>query len=373
MSNQLPEQSLPDHFRGRLALQQRVLPNYRTGFFDLLAASCQDGLSVFAGEPRPSEAIEQATELTTAQWVHAKNLHLFGGRYYLCWQSGLQPWLQVQDPAALVVEANPRCLSTLPGITWMHLRQRPVIGWGLGIPRQNSRAKGLRRGFLRQLDAIITYSQAGAEQYCAAGFPADLVFVAPNAVAPRPTSPPPQRPETFAAQPTILFVGRLQARKRIDNLLRACAALPANRQPCLWIVGDGPVRAELETLAHQVYPLAEFRGAHYGSDLAAYFSKADLFVLPGTGGLALQQALAYALPVIAAEADGTQLDLVRPENGWQVPTNDINALTGALDAALANPLHLRQMGAASYRIASQEINLENMVRVFLQALAAVTA
>jgi glycosyltransferase involved in cell wall biosynthesis len=368
-------------FQGRLAVQQRVLPNYRAGFFDLLAAACQGGLSVFAGQPRPSEAIQSAQGLQVAQWVQAKNLHLFGGRYYLCWQSNLQTWLQVQDPAALIVEANLRNLSTLPGVTWMHLRRRPVIGWGLGIPGLNppdsgwvnTRLTGLRRGFLRQMDAIITYSQAGAQQYRTAGFPADLVFVAPNAVAPRPTTPPPLRPETFAGSPTILFVGRLQPRKRIDNLLHACAALPQSSQPRLWIIGDGPARAELEALARQVYPQAQFFGARYGDELHSYFTQADLFVLPGTGGLAVQQALSYALPVIAAEADGTQQDLVRPENGWQIPSNDVPALTGALTQALADPLRLRQMGAASYRIVNQEINLENMVQVFLKALAAVTS
>ena len=87
----------------------------------------------------------------------------------------------------------------------------------------------------------------------------------------------------------------------------------------------------------------------------------------------MQQALSYALPVIVAEADGTQQDLVRPGNGWQVVANDIAAREQTLSEALSDPARLRQMGAASYRIISEEINLENMVAVFLQALAAVGA
>jgi glycosyltransferase involved in cell wall biosynthesis len=257
------------------------------------------------------------------------------------------------------------------GITWMHLRRRPVIGWGLGAPHTERGLFRPRRGFLRQYDALITYSQRGAEEYRAAGFPAEMIFVAPNAVTHRPSQPPPARPSGFDGQATVLFVGRLQARKRIDNLLYACAALPSAIQPRLWIVGDGPARPDFENTAQQVYPAAEFLGARYGADLDALFTRADLFVLPGSGGLAVQQALSFALPVIVAEADGTQQDLVRPGNGWQVPANDIDALKQTLSAALNDPFRLRQMGAASYQIISQEINLENMVSVFLQALAAV--
>ena len=95
---------------------------------------------------------------------------------------------------------------------------------------------------------------------------------------------------------------------------------------------------------------------------------ADIFVLPGTGGLALQEAMSYGLPVIAAQGDGTQEDLVRPETGWRIPPNDEDALIETLREALANPPRLRTMGAAAYRLVSEEINTEKMVEVFLRAL-----
>ena len=116
----------------------------------------------------------------------------------------------------------------------------------------------------------------------------------------------------------MLFVGRLQPRKRIDILIRACADLPESIQPDLYIVGEGPSRAEYEGLAGRIYPKAEFLGALFGDELEGYFDKTDLFVLPGTGGLAVQQAMSHGLPVIMAEGDGTQDDLVRDVNGWQV-------------------------------------------------------
>ncbi len=58
-------------------------------------------------------------------------------------------------------------------------------------------------------------------------------------------------------------------------------------------------------------------------------------------------------------------------NGWQIPPGDFPALVAALRAALSDPWRLRKMGAESYRIVSEEINLEGMVEVFVEALDSV--
>ena len=361
-------------FSGRLAVQQRVLPAYRAPFFEALAQACAGGLSVFAGQARPNENIPPAEELKSAQYVMAKNWHFFSiqSPFYRCYQAGITQWLEAWQPEALIVEANPRYISTPAAIRWMKRRGKLVLGWGLGALPVSGRLAGQRRNarqrFLRSLDGLIAYSQRGAEEYRSTGFPAERIFVATNAVTPRPTNPLPERASQFQGRGRVLFVGRLQERKRIDNLLRACAGLPEALQPELKVVGDGPARSGLEALASQVYPQAEFSGAHFGAELEGDFTKADLFVLPGTGGLAVQQAMAYGLPVIVAQGDGTQDDLVRPENGWQVPPDDLGALQAVLEMALKDAAHLRRMGAESYRIVRDEINLERMVEVFVEAL-----
>jgi len=119
-------------------------------------------------------------------------------------------------------------------------------------------------------------------------------------------------------------------------------------------------------LARSIYPTAEFPGAKHGVELAPYFTAADLFVLPGTGGLAVQEAMSYGLPVVMGQGDGTNDDLVRPANGWQISSPE--ALAGVLQEALGDVSRLRAMGAESYRIVSEEINLEKMVGVFMEAL-----
>ena len=353
-------------FPGKLAIQQRVLPVYRAPFFDLLASACEGGMSLFTGLPRPSEGITITNQLQVTQYHQGQNIHLFGGALYLCSQRGLVDWLEHWNPDALVVEANPRYLSTPSAVRWMHRQNKPVIGWGLGSPPASGLQKLRRRSFIHQFDALMAYSQRGADEYAALGFPRGRIFVAHNSVVRPPASVIPLRPSTVDLQPTILFVGRLQARKRVDSLLRACAELDVT--PRLIIVGDGPERETLESLARKIYPGAEFIGAKHGAELNPYFMAADLFVLPGTGGLAIQEAMSYGLPVIVAQGDGTQDDLVRKENGWQIPPDDFAALVSTMKDALSDVARLRRMGEESYRIVREEINIEKMVETFVTAL-----
>ena len=361
----------------RVGVVQRVLPDYRAPFFDALAAACPQGMSLFAGQPRAVEAIETATKLRAAQFQPARNFHFLSGGAYLCYQSGLLDWLKTWQPEVLIVEANPRYLSTPAAVRWMRRAGGKVIGWGLGAAPVTGRFAGLRlayrQHFLSQFDALLTYSQQGAAWYARGGYNPARIFIARNAVAPKPTSPAPQRSAQYTGdRATVVFVGRVQARKRLDLLLQACARLAPELQPNLWIIGDGPALDDARQFARNVYPQAEFLGARYGADLAGLLVQADLFVLPGTGGLAVQQAMSSALPVIVARGDGTQSDLVRPENGWIIPPDDAGALAEALAEALADPGRLRRMGQASYDIVAGEINLETMVESFARAIAAVT-
>ncbi|MCD6577464.1 MAG: glycosyltransferase family 4 protein [Anaerolineaceae bacterium] len=359
--------------QARVGVVQRVMPSYRVSLFDALAGEFSGNVSVFAGEPRKSEALAHSAVPQTAKIWRGKNYHLFNGSFYLCWQSGLMEWLADWQPHILIMEANPRYLHSNAAMRWMRKEGGKLIGWGLGSPDvQGTLAllrMSFRKNFVHKFDALITYSSQGAREYEALGFPSDCIFIAPNAAAPKPVHPMPERRSVFRGdKPIVVFVGRLQERKRVRTLIHACAVLPPDIQPLLWVIGDGPQRTALENLAGEIYPQTQFYGAQYGSGLGEYLKSADLFVMPGTGGLAVQEAMSYGLPVIVGAADGTQGDLVRAENGWLLADDSIQTLKDTLASALFDISELRRKGASSYRIVSEEINLEKMVAAFVRAI-----
>jgi len=356
----------------RVGIQQRILPAYRTPFFDLLASDCSGGLSVFAGDPLPGESVLPGLP-ETAKYYHACNRRLPGNLAGLLWQTNILDWVSEWNPEVLICEANPRTRTTLAVVREIKRGNGRTIGWGLGAPEFSGTLSIFKDAFrertLLQYDALIAYSQTGAEQYARVGIPEKRIFTACNAVAPRPAHPAPNRkPASTAGELHLLFVGRLQERKRVDLLLNACSLLPDTMQPGLWVVGDGPELEPLKEKALKTYPRAEFFGALQGKELDEKFTSADLFILPGTGGLAVQQAMSFALPVIVAEADGTQADLVREENGWRIPPGNLDELTKTLTQALRDITQLREMGLESYRIVVKEINLEKMVASFKNAI-----
>lgn len=356
-----------------VAIVQRVLAGYRVPFFDELAARLGGRLTLLAGKARPVEMIDETRIPERANFMRLSNHHLFsniaGGKGYLCVQSDLIQKLERVNPDVLITEANFRYPILPLAMHWMHRRGRPVIGWGLGI---GATSNPIKSAMVKRFDAILTYSETGAETYRHAGVTPERIFIAKNAVTRRPERDhaPVRAPEFRDGRPTLLSVGRLQERKRIDLLLHSCAALKEAgiAAPRCHIVGDGPARASLTALAAEVYPEAEFFGAKYGAELDEIFATADLFVLPGTGGLALQQAMANGLPVIAAEADGTQNDLIRADNGRMIPPGDGDALTAAIRELIDDPAQLRAMGKRSFVIVRDEINLEAMADRFEAAI-----
>jgi glycosyltransferase involved in cell wall biosynthesis len=223
---------------------------------------------------------------------------------------------------------------------------------------------------------LVVYSQNASQAFQKLGIPAERIFVAPNSVdatfADALLISPKARQQARAEleldqRPVILSVGRLVPQKRVDALLRVCARLG---QACqLLIVGDGSDRARLEILAREIFPAARFTGDLRGEALGKCFLAADFFVMPGTGGLALQEAMLYGKPVAAAEADGSQRDLIREgKNGWLLPSGDDEALLRVIREALADLPRLEEMGAASRRIVRETATLEKMVDGFLRAM-----
>jgi glycosyltransferase involved in cell wall biosynthesis len=361
-------------FPGKVGIQQRVLPFYRIEFFEELAVRCDVGLSIFAGDPLGIEGINVNGNFKKAHFTRGRNLNLFdpSSKYYLCWQVGLIKWLKKWDPDVLIVEANPRYLNTWTAINWMHRRGKNIIGWGLGAPDPEGFFTNFRRRsrekFLHSLDALIAYSSKGAEEYRKLGYPSESIYIAVNAVSRAPSGEFPERARILVKPPTVLFVGRLQARKRVDILIQACSELADEIKPKLVIVGDGPAREKYNNLANEIYPGTVFPGEKRGEELGRFFLEADLFVLPGTGGLAAQQAMSFGLPVIMAEGDGTQSDLIREDNGWLVTAGNLGKLIDTLTIALSDVSRLRYKGENAFRTVKEEINIERMAEVFVESL-----
>lgn len=136
-------------------------------------------------------------------------------------------------------------------------------------------------------------------------------------------------------KPVILFVGNLVHQKGLKYLLQAKKLLKTDAQ--LVIVGDGPLRSELEELVEkQTIPDVIFTGAR--RDIDKIMPTAQVFTLPSiTEGLpiTLLEALSSGLPVVATQVGGIP-GLITDEVGLLVKPGDSKVLAEALDKILSN-------------------------------------
>jgi len=163
-------------------------------------------------------------------------------------------------------------------------------------------------------------------------------------------------------RPVILFVGKLETRKRPDDLLAACRELLNSGaladSPYLLFVGDGNRRRPLEEAARKMnLDSVRFLGFKNQTELPAFYDLCDVFVLPSAfepWGLVVNEVMNAGRAVILSDRVGCGPDLVRHgENGFVFPAGDVAALTAVLAKVLTDPAACRAMGEKSRAIISQ--------------------
>jgi len=143
------------------------------------------------------------------------------------------------------------------------------------------------------------------------------------------------------------YVGRLAPEKNLPVVVDAFAAIRAKIPDVkLLFVGDGPMRGSLEASC----PDAIFAGMRTGSDLAAHFASADLFLFPSlteTFGNVTTEALASGLCVVAYDCAAAADLITNGRNGWTVPPGDAAAFIEAAVALACDRLQLHQLRSRS--------------------------
>lgn len=180
-----------------------------------------------------------------------------------------------------------------------------------------------------------------------------------------------------AGRDVVLFVAaRLDPIKNLDVLLRAMVGLRADLGVRLVIAGDGPDRARLERLSIElgVEKAVAFLG--FRRDIDELTRAADIFVLPSKSegmSLAILEAMAVGLPVVATAVGGTPEVVEDGVTGLLVPAGDPVALGTALRTLITHPDRRRRLGSAGRDRVADRFSLERTTRRYLRLYEAIGA
>lgn len=376
----------------KVVLVHRVLPHWRTPVFRRLAARPGVDFLALHGSDFPGTKTVNGRDLSgfahRELWTIRLVSRITAEREiaFPLWP-GLPFRLWRERPDVILAEGGSNLVSVFLLVFTARLLRVPVVWWTLGEvphPGPPTRTQRLFRALVRFLErrctAYLGFSSLARDYFQRCGYPPEAQFVAVNVVdtdAVFERLPRARRDaETLRDElglrdkQVLLFVGALAPYKRVEDLIEVYGRLRAHHpQLRLLVVGGGRHRSALEAHARAVgAPDVIFTGEVLDG-VGPYFELGDVLVLPGLGGLAISEAMAHGLPVVATVADGCELDLIEEgRNGFIVTPGDLDRLEGCLEAMLSDPERLETMGRHGQRLIEERYNIGAYMESLVAAL-----
>jgi glycosyltransferase involved in cell wall biosynthesis len=245
-------------------------------------------------------------------------------------------------------------------------RQRWLLTYGIEAQRP---LHLLERGLLHWIDRVFAISPQTAEAFKLAGYRGS-VDLWPCCLPFSWTFPEPHPPR-FESPVRLLSVSRLAPPERykgIDVTISAVGLLRRRGHAVVFdVVGEGRDLERLQALCREsdLEDSVHFHGRVTNDRLRELYAFSDIFVLPSGAegfGIVYLEALAFAKPVIAADAGGAPF-VVRPgASGVLVNYGDAAALARSIETLIQDPEAARALGSRGRACLERNFSFEQMVR-----------
>lgn len=373
----------------QVVIIQRRCPHYRIPLFKMINESDNIALTVIVNDPEMKDRSEADLGFNLL-FIPALTIQFgYGHKVYqipIC--PRIISHLRKEKYDVVVTEGVTNIVNNMmiyPTVRGMNGR---YIWWGAG--RRRFAKKNLFRRLadpfvhyiINHADACIAYGTVARDYMISVGAKPEKVFIAQNTMD---TGHIINQQHDYSVQiktiqkqlslnneKIILYVGVIEKRKKIENLILAFDYLcqQSEAMAALLIVGGGPHLEALQNWTQREFPNHNIRFLGKIIDgVEPYFAMCDVFALPSEGGLALNQAMAFGKPVIATSADGTEIDLIQQgKNGYIVVENNIPDLSEAIIKVLFNPVKQKEMGDWSVQLMKEVFTLQNMVNGFIYGI-----
>jgi len=369
----------------KIVLIQRVITHYRVRLFQRLSNIESIDLTLYYGASGKSKSNKANNSDNIEGFKNRKLLtlccrfRLHGKLFPIFFHPAIIFHLFKDRPDLIICEGESNLINNVFVVLFAKITNTPYVWWGLGRVRSNKPSilrkilGPIIKHMLKNASAILGYSTFAKEFYSSYGINKDKIFVAYNCVDTDKVKADIEKYNKLAPEvkkelgldykKVILFVGSFMKEKKIENLILAYQKIKKDYpDTALLLVGDGEMKKGMENLV---------QGKHLNDvvfigktieDVSLYFLIGDLFVLPGEGGLAINQAMTHELPVVTVPADGTELDMViNGKNGYIVNNDDIDALIESIIKILRNDTLRQKMAQNSRILIEEQFNIKNMI------------
>src|SRR3989338_4483584 len=305
----------------RIFIQYNCIAHYRIPVFDRLCSRKDFVFHIIANSETDISNLKTMTEKNARAIRHMKVKTVkikLPAIPPLDWQPEAVRFFVKQRPDILIALAIPYSLTAWVLLLLGKWLKIPVLLWGHGLLKDEKGIKWLIRGtFYRLAAGHLLYGNHAKKLLIQKGLDPEKLFVIYNSldyekqkmisemIQPESHSAWKKSLGIGAADPVIIFTGRLQKIKRLDLLIDAIVLVKKNHQNVhLVLIGEGPERASLERRAtvQGVGPYVHFLGELYDEEkIGLAYSSSDLCVIPAAVGLTVMHAMVYGTPVLTAD------------------------------------------------------------------------
>lgn len=235
-----------------------------------------------------------------------------------------------------------------------------IVGEEVGIPKHSSSAQKVFRLVYKLAEKVVCVSFSVKKHLVSI----NEIPESKGEVIYNPVSVPEQFPKVASKQFEIVYVGRLEIVKNVENLIKAFAN-STNTNTHLTIVGDGRERKNLENLSSKLAMNSKITFTGFSSKPSKYLSNADLFVLPSFSegfGIAAAEAMFLKIPVLCSNVGGIPEFVIEGKNGWLFDPQNINELTAKLNNIFKmDTASLTHIGLNGYNKVSNNFIIERYI------------
>lgn len=354
------------------------LPHYREAVFSEL-----DGLPEYEFVYVTSN--EGIRGIRTIPLEKLKNVVPVDNRYFrqFLWQSGVFSTFWRERPDFIIFLADPHYVSSTLLAAAAKLLGVPVFFWTHGWTRPTTRIRSfVKRTYFSLSDSLLLYGNVARTFAAQSGFPDSRLHVIYNSVERPSLSSDSKRStrlsaevEKFASGHSHLLgaVARLQDNKSLHEIIEAASYVRLNYPEYdsigVVLIGDGPIRSRLASLANALNVPLLLPGASYEpSEIEVFYEHVDITVMPDKVGLTGIQSMSHGVPVISNGDPGGQMPeweaIIPGRTGEHFEKSDPKALGDAVVRLLNGP-NLEDFCKAEFERRWSPESQANEIRRFL--------
>lgn len=313
----------------QVVIVERYFYNFREGIFDCLQEKGLNFKLINSTQSRGRVKVHADKVASVNYLEKCANFNLNDGVVvfpFLFWK------LIKLKPSVIVTEGGQNTINNIRIKWYSRLFRVPYIQWDLGRGYQDFGNSFRRKVYMwvyksiaNRAKLIYAYNSSSKKYFESLGIPSEKIVVLNNTadtitlkkvIENSSKELPSDMAKNYDPNKKyIIFVGSLLPTKRIEDFAEIMAKLKG--EYTLLLVGSGKIEYEqkLKDFFRNIDCI--FLGYKKPEELLPYYNISSFCILPGLGGLSINQAMAYGLPVLCTHADGAEEDVVRnDETGY---------------------------------------------------------